>query len=93
MSRSKGNFRSFLQKIIVEKFIKFIEKSQYKDLYLQIVRDIYVDNLSQYDIKPLVWKKWFFRLRVWKIRFIYKKTLKWNRIVDVDNRWDIYKWL
>jgi hypothetical protein len=38
---------------MVEKFIKFIEKSQHKDLYLQIVRDIYDNNLSTYDIKPL----------------------------------------
>jgi len=78
---------------MVEKFIKFIEKSQHKDLYLQIVRDIYDNNLSTYDIKPLAWKPWFFRLRVGKIRFIYRKTDEWNKIIDVDNRWDIYKWI
>ena len=78
---------------MVEKFIKFIEKSQHKNLYLQIVRDIYDNNLSKYDIKPLAWKPWFFRLRVGKIRFIYRKAHGWNKIVDIDNRWDIYKWI
>jgi len=78
---------------MVEKFIKFIEKSQHKDLYLQIVRDIYDNNLCTYDIKPFAWKPWFFRLRVGKIRFIYRKTDGWNKIIDIDNRWDIYKWI
>ena len=78
---------------MVEKLIKFLEKSQNKDLYLQILRDIYDNNLDQYDIKPLKWKSGFFRLRVWKIRFIYRKTSEWNRIVDINSRWDVYKWI
>ena len=43
---------------MVKKFIKFIEKSPYKDRFLKIIEDIHKNNLSQYDIKPLSWKPW-----------------------------------
>jgi hypothetical protein len=38
---------------MVEKFIKFIEKSPLKNVLLAILRDIYNNNLEGYDIKPM----------------------------------------
>lgn len=77
---------------MVEKFIKFIEKSPIKNVLLAILRDIYNDNLKDYDIKPMQWYKDVYRLRKWTIRFIFRKTKDWNRILRIDNRWDVYKW-
>lgn len=75
---------------MVKKFIKFIEKSPYKDRFLKVIEDIYTNNLSQYDVKPLMGKPWLFRLRIWTVRFIFEKTDHWNIIKEVNNRWDIY---
>ena len=77
---------------MVEKFIKFIEKSPLKNVLLTILRDIYNDNLEGYDIKPMQWHKDVYRLRKWTIRFIFRRTRDWNRILKIDNRWDVYKW-
>jgi len=77
---------------MVEKFIKFIEKSPIKNVLLAILRDIYNDRLDGYDVKPMQWYKDVYRLRKWTIRFIFRKTKDWNRILKIDNRWDIYKW-
>ena len=38
---------------MVEKFIKFIEKSPIKNVLLAILRDIYNDSLDGYDVKPM----------------------------------------
>lgn len=75
---------------MVQKFIKFIKKSAYKDVLQKILQDIYDDRLDTYDIEPLAGKKWYFRLRKWTIRFIFKKTPTGNRVIEVNNRWDIY---
>ncbi len=45
------------------------------------------------DIKPISWKKWFFRCRNWKIRIIYSYKNDKIFIEDIWYRWDIYKWL
>jgi len=77
---------------MVEKFIKFIEKSPIKNVLLAILRDIYNDALDSYDVKPMQWYKDVYRLRKWTIRFIFRRTKDWNRILKIDNRWDVYKW-
>ena len=38
---------------MVQKFLKFIEKSKYKDKLLEVIKDIYYNNLDKYDVKPL----------------------------------------
>lgn len=45
------------------------------------------------DIKPISWKKWFFRCRNWKIRIIYSYKNDKIFIEDIWYRWEIYKWL
>lgn len=78
---------------MVEKFLKFIEKSPIKDVLLAILRDIYNDNLGGYDIKLMQGYKDVYRIRKWSIRIIFKRTKNWNRILKIDNRWDVYKWM
>jgi len=75
---------------MVKKFLKFIDKSPYRDRLLKVVKDIYTDNLDWYDIKRIHWKESTRRLRVWNIRFVIKKTQHWNQIMEVNNRGDIY---
>lgn len=48
---------------MVEKFLKFIEKSPIKDVLLAILRDIYNDNLGGYDIKLMQGYKDVYRIR------------------------------
>ena len=78
---------------MVEKFLKFIEKSPIKDVLLAILRDIYNGNLGGYDIKLMQWYKDVYRIRKWSIRIIFKRTKNWNRILKIDNRWGVYKWM
>lgn len=76
---------------MVEKFFKFIEKSQYKDVLLKAISNIKSNNLSWYDVKPLKGVKWAFRIRKWDVRIIFKKEWEKVKILKVDNRWDVYK--
>ncbi len=72
-------------------FIKFLERHPLRELLLNILEDIYHDNLDAYDIKALVWYSWFFRLRKGNIRFVFEKTAKGNMIHHIGNRGDVYK--
>lgn len=76
---------------MVEQFIKFIEKSPYKAILLKIVQDIMENNLGTYDIKPIEGTTDLYRIRKGSIRFIFRKTSQGNRIIEVNNRGDIYK--
>ena len=59
----------------------------------EIVKDILLDNISDYDIKKLSWYRDLYRLRKWKIRIIFRKNIYKIDIINIDTRWDIYKWL
>ena len=76
---------------MVEQFIKFIERSPYKAILLKIVQDIMENNLEKYDIKPIEGTTNLYRIRKGSIRFIFRKTSQGNRIIEVNNRGDIYK--
>jgi len=77
--------------IMAKDFIKFIEKHPLREKFLDILEAIYYNILASYDIKPLTWYKWVFRIRVGDIRFIFEKTINWNVVHYIGNRWDIYK--
>ncbi len=76
---------------MVEKFMKFIEKSQYKEVLLKTIIDIKSNNLANYDLKPYKGIKKAFRIRKWDVRIVFRK--EWDRVIimKVDNRWDVYK--
>ncbi len=75
---------------MVDKIIKFIHKSKYREKLLELLKDLESNNLSKYDIKVIKWKKWFKRIRVWDIRIIFVNQYWYNEIVRINNRWDIY---
>ncbi len=82
--------------IFDKKVLKFLEKHKWEFL-VEKLREIitilkenpYKNNL---DIKILKWTNWFYRLRVWKYRFIYEIIDKELiiRFINSDKRWDIY---
>lgn len=59
---------------MVQKFLKFIETSPYKERLLSILEDIYHDRLEEYDIKPLKGLKNHYRIRVGSVRIIFEKS-------------------
>jgi hypothetical protein len=46
--------------------------------------------LNTYDLKKLSGSQNIRRIRVWDVRFIFKKWVHWNTILRVTNRWDAY---
>lgn len=75
---------------MVKKYIKFIEKSPHKERFLDVIEDIYQNDLNTYDLKKLSGSQNIRRIRVWDVRFIFKKWVHWNTILRVTNRWDAY---
>jgi hypothetical protein len=55
------------------------------------MKDILEDKLNGYDVKKLTNKEWYYRLRYWSVRFIFKKTTRGNVLMKVNNRGDSYK--
>ncbi len=70
---------------------KFIDKSWKKDLFLDTLKKIKNWDFEHLNIKQLVWKKWYFRCRLWDVRIVFTK-INWEiKIVSIWSRWDIYK--
>ena len=78
---------------MVKKWEKFITKNIYKNILEKIIKDISDDNLNKYFLKPVKWYDDYFRIRKWNIRIVFKKGINENKIVAVDTRWQIYRWL
>ncbi len=58
-----------------------------------IIENIILNNLSQYDIIKLSWYKDLYRVRKWKIRIIFRKQIDKIEIINIDTRGDVYKWM
>jgi len=78
---------------MVQKFIKFIKKSPNRKMFEKVMQDIIDNNLDSYDTYQLTWKNGFYKIRVWSVRFIFRKTSSGNMLIRVNNRWDVYKWI
>lgn len=78
---------------MVSKREKYISKSNYKDILNKIITDISKNDLSNYYVRRLEWYDNYFRIRKWNIRIVFEKWIKENKIVAVDTRWNIYRWL
>lgn len=72
---------------------KFIEKNPYREKIKEIILDISNNNLTEYNLVKLKWIENYYRIRVWKIRIVFSKDKNWNKIIAVDTRGNIYKWL
>ena len=75
---------------MVDKVIKFIHKSQYREKLLKFLEDLDFWDISNYDIKAMKGQKNTFRCRIWDVRIVFIKN--WNKfeVIKIDNRWDIY---
>jgi hypothetical protein len=49
---------------MVKKYIKFIEKSPHKERFLDVIEDIYQNDLNTYDLKKLSGSQNIRRIRV-----------------------------
>ena len=58
---------------------------------LLIIDDIKKWHHKNYDILPIQWHIWWFRLRKWKFRIIFSKSNNEYIIESIDTRWDVYK--
>lgn len=78
---------------MVQKWEKFISKNPFKDILNKIIEDISNNNLEEYYIKKLLWYENYYRIRKWNIRIVFSVEDNINKIVAVDTRWNIYRWL
>jgi len=74
----------------IRKFLRRLSKTE-KIKVLKILHDISNNNLSKLTVKKLQGFKGVYRIRIRKIRIIFKKTDKKNVIINVDYRKDSYK--
>ena len=87
-----------MYQVIFEKRVqKFLTQHKGQPIIIQFEKTLQcliIDPLdSSLDIKSLKWYEWFYRLRLWKYRFIYE-IVDDKLIIDfvnADSRGDIYK--
>lgn len=75
---------------MVDKIIKFIHKSLYREKLLKFLEDLDFWDISNYDIKQMKGQKNTFRCRIWDVRIVFIKNWDNFEVVKIDNRWDIY---
>lgn len=75
---------------MVEKHIKFIHKSVYREKLLKLLKDLLEDTLDEYDIKSMHWFPNQKRIRIGNVRIVFERKDWKNKIVKIDNRGDIY---
>lgn len=75
---------------MVDKETKFLRRLQKKEraAVRQVVEAISTGDLSHLDVKKLLGKKHFFRVRVGSIRIIFHKEKDQIYIVSVERRGD-----
>jgi hypothetical protein len=76
-------------------WVKFLRKQDINisiKIY-EVIEQILSWNFDWLDIKPLKWRYWFYRCRIWNIRIVFI-NMKWSiSVYKIWTRWDIYKWL
>ena len=77
----------------MKEWIKYLMKLSRKDKekIKQAMILIEQNKLDWLDIAKLKWYKDYYRVRIWKFRIVYQKTDKNIDILNIDNRWEIYK--
>lgn len=80
-----------------KKILKFLDKHKWENIINIFIKALSILKINPYknnlDVKLLKWKNNYYRLRIWKYRFIYE--IIENKLVIIftnwDTRWDIYK--
>lgn len=75
---------------MVDKVLKFIQKSKYREKLLLLLKDLADNNLQKYDIKSLKGLQNTYRIRIGTIRVVFHRLWEKNSIIDIDNRGDMY---
>lgn len=78
---------------MVKEWQKQLEKFSQIEILKEIIQNILIDKLESYSVKKLTWYKDLYRIRKWKIRIVFKKNDEEIKIVNIDTRWWVYKWL
>ena len=76
----------------VRKFL--VKHKDVAKLFYRILKELTEDPIRcRLDISPVKGKKWHYRLRIWKYRFLYEVRNKEVLIYfyEADSRGDIYK--
>ena len=76
---------------MVYKWLKIAKKQNNKEVILETIRKILIWDFVSLDVIKLIWKPWYFRCRIGKLRIIFFK--KDNKYI-IDTLWyrgDIYK--
>ncbi len=78
---------------MVKEWQKQLEKFSQIEILKEIIQNILIDKLESYSVKKLTWYKDLYRIRKWKIRIVFKKNDDEIKIINIDTRWWVYKWL
>jgi mRNA-degrading endonuclease RelE of RelBE toxin-antitoxin system len=83
-------YKIVLDKKVV-KFLKLHQELRWN--FLSKLKLLSINDTESLDIKPLLWLKDCYRLRIWGYRFLYKIKEKEILIYFYNawNRWDVYK--
>jgi len=79
---------------MVKQYLKRLKKMppHFQFKFINVIENIKNWELENLDVKELIWKKWYFRCRIWKFRIIFYKNKNNEYIIDeIWSRWEIYK--
>ncbi|MDD2870755.1 MAG: type II toxin-antitoxin system RelE/ParE family toxin [Candidatus Gracilibacteria bacterium] len=76
---------------MVKKWQKQLEKFSHIGGLTDIIKDLVLNNLSEYDVIKLSGYRDLYRIRKGKIRIIFRKNSTEVEIVKIDCRGDVYK--
>ena len=71
---------------MVKEYLKRANKSPYKNKILQFMADLDANNIKGYDLKPLIGRENFYRVRIGTIRIIIEKRDTYRKMHKMDNR-------
>jgi len=74
----------------IEKFLRKLEKKMTLQL-MQVLTNIVLLKLAKYDVKKMHGHENLFRIRLGKIRIIFKKEDQEGVTIDINFRGEVYK--
>lgn len=75
-----------------EKFLATLEGG-IKLHFFKALQAIDQDRFEGFDVKKLVWFEDLYRIRIGKWRIIFRKESSGNKVLKIESRWDVYKWI
>lgn len=75
-----------------EKFLETIDE-KLKHQFLRALKAVASDAYQSLDVKKLIGQDNLYRIRIGKWRIVFRKERGGNKILKIESRWDVYKWL